>query len=51
MVPSRLTNKVLPRRERISGKGKKTIAIAHQCKDPSNHGNHCNIGGDIKDNC
>jgi hypothetical protein len=27
------------------------IATAHQCKDPSNHCNHCNINGHIEEKC
>jgi hypothetical protein len=33
------------------GKYKNTIAIAHQCKDPSNRCNHCNIDGHTKEKC
>ena len=33
------------------GKDKKTTATAHQCKDPSNHCNHCNINGHTESKC
>jgi hypothetical protein len=33
------------------GKDKKMPTIAHQCKDPNNHSNHCNIDGHTKEKC
>jgi hypothetical protein len=43
--------KMLPRRGRRSGKGKtrRWTTTTHQCKDPNNHCNHCNIDGHIED--
>jgi hypothetical protein len=50
VVPNRKTTKMLPRRGRRSGKERtrRQIAIAHKCKDPNNHYNHCNIDGHMK---
>jgi hypothetical protein len=44
---------MFPRRERRSGKekDKKKTTITHQCKDPNNHSNHCNIDDCTKDKC
>jgi hypothetical protein len=33
------------------GKDKKMTTTAHQCKDPSNHCNHCNIDGHTEEKC
>jgi hypothetical protein len=33
------------------GKDKKTTGTIHQCKDPSNHCNHCNIDGHTEEKC
>jgi hypothetical protein len=52
VVPSRNTTKMLPRRERRSGKERtRRQQPLHQCKDPNNHCNHCNINGHTKDKC
>jgi hypothetical protein len=32
-------------------KDKKMKTISHQCKDPSNHCNHCNVDGHTKEKC
>jgi hypothetical protein len=33
------------------GEDKKMEATTHQCKDPNNHYNHCNINGQIEEKC
>jgi hypothetical protein len=33
------------------GKDKKTTTTTHQCKDPNNHYNHCNIDGHTEEKC
>jgi hypothetical protein len=37
--------------EKWKEKDKKTIATTHQCKDPRNHYNYCNIDGDTNEKC
>jgi hypothetical protein len=38
-------------KKKWNGKRKKTTTIAHQCKDPNNHCNNCNIDGHTLDKC
>jgi hypothetical protein len=38
-------------KKKLKIKDKKTISIAHQCKDPRNHCNRCNIDGHTEDKC
>jgi hypothetical protein len=33
------------------GKDKNMVANAHQCNDPRNHCNHCNIDGHTQEKC
>jgi hypothetical protein len=33
------------------GTDKNMTTTAHQCKDPSNHSNHCNIDGHTEEKC
>jgi hypothetical protein len=35
----------------VERKIQEMTATAHQCKDPNNHCNHCNINGHTKDKC
>ena len=44
---------MLPKQGNAKWKGKdmKTIATTHQCKEPNNYYNHCNIDGHTKYKC
>jgi hypothetical protein len=38
-------------KKKWKGKDKKMTTTTHQCKDPSNHCNHCNIDGHTEEKC
>jgi hypothetical protein len=52
VAPSKKINKMAFKEgKKWKGKDKKTTTIAHQCKDPNDHCNHCNIDGHTEDKC